>query len=254
LRPRVRDLDLASLERTFTVRASEGFVEFLAAPVAAAVMRAAPRARLHFAAKPDKDAAPLREGRVDLEIGARGAFAPEVRTRLLFRDGFVGVARAGHPLLTDGAITPARYAACDHVAASRNDEFAAPLDAALAQLGLARAVRVVVPGYPDAMRFARGSDLVAVAPKSCLCDPAAMAGLASFALPVTTPNILVSAMWHPRGVRDGVSAALRTAVRSPPAAPRPRTRSPARSRTGSSMSLPWAPRTETAGRRRRRAR
>ena len=65
----------------------------------AAVTEAAPRVRLRFAPKPDKDALPLREGQIDLEIGVLGASAPEVRSAVLFRDRFIGAARIGHPLL-----------------------------------------------------------------------------------------------------------------------------------------------------------
>jgi len=222
LRPQIADLDIAALELTFTIRASEGFVEFLSAPLVAAVMQAAPHIRLRFAPKPDKDAGPLREGLIDLEIGVPGVSAPEIRTQLLFRDRFVGVARIGHPLLA--GVTPARYAACDHIVASRNADFTGPVDDALEKLGLRRAIRVVVPGYPDAMRIARHSDLIALVPRSCLgnspaSEHAATSGLESFELPVSTPEITISAMWHPRvdadpahrWLRDTVTSVCRTA-------------------------------------------
>jgi DNA-binding transcriptional LysR family regulator len=103
------DLDIGSLDLTFTIRANEGFIELFAAPLVAAITKAAPRVRLRFAPKPDKDARPLREGLIDLEIGVLGESAPEARTRLLFRDGFVGVARTGHSLLTGRKITPTQH-------------------------------------------------------------------------------------------------------------------------------------------------
>jgi DNA-binding transcriptional LysR family regulator len=224
LAPDQSDLDVASLERTFGIRASEGFVAALSASLVAAITRAAPCVRLRFAPKPEKDAGPLREGQIDLEIGVLGAFAPEVRTQSLFRDRFVGVARIGHPLLSGTKITPKRYAACGHVVASRKGEFIGPVDDALEKLGLQRTVSVVVPGFPDAMRIARHSDLVALVPRSCLAnsltnDQAATAGLQSFELPVRTPEIVVSAMWHPRldadpahrWLRDTVVSVCRTA-------------------------------------------
>jgi len=198
LSPRSDRLDIALLERTFTLRANEGFIERFSAPLVAAICGVAPGVRLRFAPKPQKDANPLREGRIDLEIGVRGASAPEVRTQMLFRDDFVGVARVGHPLLV-GIMTPARYAACQHVAASRRGLFTGPVDAALAALGLARSVVVVVPGFSDAMRIARDADLVALVPRSCLdgAEPSSD-GLTQFDLPVETPRIAISAMWHPR--------------------------------------------------------
>jgi DNA-binding transcriptional LysR family regulator len=65
-----------------------------------------------------KDVASLREARVDLEIGVLGKSGPELRTRSIYRDRFVGMVRAGHPLLAS-PVTPAAYAACQHVVASR---------------------------------------------------------------------------------------------------------------------------------------
>jgi DNA-binding transcriptional LysR family regulator len=216
LSPKSRELDVAALERDFTIRAGEGFVDLLAASLVAAVAEAAPRVRLRFVPKPFKTADPLRDGAVDLEIGTPGFPAPEVRTRLLFRDGFVGAVRAGHTLLS-GPVTPERYAACGHVVASRKGKFTGPLDDALAALGLKRRIVAVVPGFPDAMQVARGTDLVALVPRSCLrvapgIAGAAPADLAGFDLPVPTPELAVSAMWHPRLDADPAQRWLRRMV------------------------------------------
>lgn len=224
LRPPARRLELATLDRTFTLRASEAFIELLSAPLVTAAIRAAPHVRLRFTPKPDKDALPLREGSIDLEIGVVGTLAPEVRTQLLFRDSFVGVCRAGHPLLVGKGVTPERYAACSHVAASRRGGFTGPVDDALERLGLKRTVVVVVPSYTNAMWIARHSDLVALVPRSCLgnalvSDRAAAVGLQDFELPVRTPQIRIAAIWHPRmdddpahrWLRDTVTAVCRAA-------------------------------------------
>lgn len=215
LSPRASQLDLASLERTFTIRAGEGFMELFCAPLVAAVSQAAPHVRLRFAPKPDKDALPLREGQVDLEVGVLGASAPEVRTRFLFRDVFIGAARVGHPLL-EGPVTPERFAACRHVVASRKGNFTGPVDDALQALGLRREIVAVVPGFPDAIRVARDTDLVALVPRSGLArstsaDPTGP-GVVGFDLPVRTPPIAISAMWHPRMEADPAHRWLRDLV------------------------------------------
>ena len=218
LSPRPGDLDVASLARTFTLRAGEGFVALFSAALVAAIAAAAPHVRLRFAPKPHKDALALRDGQIDLDLGTAGASAPEVRTRFLFRDTFIGAVRTGHALL-EGTITPERYAACRHVVASRRGTFTGPVDDALEALGLRREIVAVVPGFPDAMRIARETDLVALAPRSGLAgaaDPAAT-GLVGFDLPVRTPAIAISMMWHPRmdadpahrWLRDTVSAVCR---------------------------------------------
>lgn len=216
LSPQTSHLDVASLERTFTIRASEGFVGRFSAPLVAAVTEAAPHVRLRFVPKPDKDALPLRDGRIDLEIGVLGASAPELRIQFVFRDDFIGAARIGHPLLA-GPMTPERYVACRHVVASRKGAFTGPVDDALEELGLRREIVAVVPGFPDAMRIARQSDLIALVPRSCLggapsgADPLAQ-GLAGFDLPVRTPQIAISAMWHPRVDADPAHRWLRNTV------------------------------------------
>lgn len=216
LSPQTDALDLATLARTFTIRANEGFIERFAAPLVAAIVDIAPHIRLRFAPKPQKDSAPLREGAIDLEIGVLGAAAPELRAQLLFRDDFFGVVRVGHPLLTE-PITPARYAAFGHVVASRKGAFAGPVDAALKTLGLGRMVVAVVPGFRDAIRIASRSDLVALVPRACLApDPAnggtPSGGVVDFDLPVPTPAIAISAMWHPRMDADPAHRWLRSVV------------------------------------------
>jgi DNA-binding transcriptional LysR family regulator len=221
LGPEAAGIDPATLERTFVVRANEGFVALFAAPWVAAIAEAAPGVRLRFVPRLVKDAQSLRAGSVDLEIGVLGRSAPEVRTRAIFRDRFVGAARVGHPLLA-GPVTPARYAACRHVVASRKDDVHGPVDDALAELGLRRRIVAVVAGFPDALRIARGSDAVAQVPRSLvragLPGAAALAeGLEVFDLPMALPEIVVSAMWHPRldaepahrWLRDALMAVLR---------------------------------------------
>jgi len=204
LRPATADLDLATLQRSFTIRANDGFVEIFAAPLVAAVTAAAPNVRLHFAPKPDKNVQALREGMVDLEIGVLGESGPEVRLQGLFRDHFVGVVRTGHALLESGPITPERYAACRHVVASRRGLANGPVDTALAGLGLARTVVAVVPGFRAALAIASTSDLVALVTNSFFHatqvgrTQSAAVAVSSFPLPMRTEAITISQMWHPR--------------------------------------------------------
>jgi DNA-binding transcriptional LysR family regulator len=218
LRPAVKKLDLSSLERTFIIRANDGFVETLAAPLIAAVTSHAPYVRMHFAPKPDKDVRPLRDGLIDLEVGVMGESAPEVRVQALFRDRFVGVVRKGHTLAGLGKVTAKRYAACGHVVASRRGRASGPVDDALLAIGLMRTVVAVVPSFAAALAVARSSDLVALLPLSFLNglrksqneDLASMMHI--FPLPVRTEPITVSLMWHPRMDADSAHRWLRGLV------------------------------------------
>ena len=210
LRP-AEKLDLKTIVRTFTIRSTDGFVENFGPRLIARVEKDAPGVRLRFMQKPDKDSTPLREGIVDLEIGVVGqATGPEMMAQALSRDRFIGVARRNHPL-SKGKITPQRYAAGRHIAVSRRGLDKGPIDEALKPLGLERHVVVIVGAFSTALSLARATDLIANVPERHTGN--LRAGMFSFPLPVSTPEITVSMLWHPRLDADPAHRWLRGCVR-----------------------------------------
>ena len=209
LRP-AHELDLARLERTFTLRTRDGFVENFGPALLARVAAQAPGVRLRFLPKPDKDNAPLRDGGVDLETGVVGqGTGPEMRAQALLRDRFVGVVRAGHPLAR-GRVTPARYAKARHIGVSRRGEGRTAIDDALEALGLGRRVVTIVDGFAGALALARETDLVASVPEHH--TGRLRAGMRTFQLPLALPAFTVSLMWHPRMHADAAHRWLRECV------------------------------------------
>ncbi len=202
-------LDLARLERSFVIRANDGFVGTFGAALASLAAGQAPKVRLRFAHQDQEDVEALREGRVDADIGVIGAMGPEIRLQALFRDRFVGVVRPGHPLAQ--AVTPESFASFPHVSVSRRGRFAGPIDEALSALGLRRAVTIAVANFADALAIVKTSDHVAAVPAR-LTEPA-RAGLHSFELPVKTDALAVSLAWHPRFDADPAHRWLRSTVR-----------------------------------------
>ncbi|MGE0713345.1 MAG: LysR family transcriptional regulator [Planctomycetota bacterium] len=210
LRP-ARTPDLSRLVRTFTLRTSEGFVENFGPRLIARLGEDAPGVRLRFVHKPDRSSAGLRDGSVDLETGVIGAAtSPELRQQTLFRDRFVGVVRAGHPL-AKGRVTPKRYAAGGHIVVSRRGDDGGPIDEALERLGLARRVVTIVGGFATALALARRSDLIASVPERHTGD--LRDGMRSFSLPVGLPELRVSMLWHPRQQADPAHQWLRGCLR-----------------------------------------
>src|SRR3954447_9423292 len=209
LRP-AEKLNLKQLVRTFTLRTSEGFVENFGPDLIARVGEEAPGVRLRFVQKPNKDSTPLRDGTVDLETGVVGmTTSPEVRAQALFRDRFIGVVRMGHAL-TQGEITPARYAAGRHLCVSRRGLEKGPIDEALEPFGLEREIITIVDGFSTALALARASDLIASVPERHTGN--LRAGMHSFPLPVSTPEMTVSLLWHPRLDADPAHRWLRRCI------------------------------------------
>jgi len=218
LRPSTAALNLATLERSFTLRTNAGFIEIFGAALIAAVAAVAPFVQLRFMPKPEKSAKYLREGLIDLEVGVLGEMGPEIRLTALYRDKFVGVVRKGHPLEMDGEISAAKYAALGHVVVSRHERGTGPVDALLAEMNLQRKIVSMVPGFPAALAVAQASDLVALVPATFLLNQPGLNGnsgearLYVFELPVKTNDITISLMWHPRSEADPAHRWLRQLV------------------------------------------
>ncbi|WP_457424205.1 LysR family transcriptional regulator [Roseateles sp. P5_E7] len=204
-------LKLDRLEREFTLRTREGFVENFGATLLARVAAEAPGVRLRFVPKPDRDSGPLRDGSVDLETGVIGSTTGlELRAQALFRDRFVAVVRQGQALAS-GKLTTKRYAAGRHVAISRAGTAAGPVDEALSAMNLARDIVVTVAGFSEALALARGTDLIATVPErhtGHLRD-----GLLTVDLPLALESFTVSLLWHPRMDGDAAHRWLRSCVR-----------------------------------------
>jgi len=206
LRP-AEKLNLKQLVRTFTLRARDGFVENFGSDLIVRAGEQAPGVRLCFVHKPNKESSFLRDGTVDLETGVVGkTTGPEVRTRALFTDRFIGVVRMGHAL-GQGEMTPSRYAAGRHICVSRRGLDKGPIDEALKPFGLEREIATIVAGFSTALALARTSDLIASVPERQTGN--LRAGMHSFALPVPAPEITISLLWHPRQDADPAHRWLR---------------------------------------------
>ncbi|WP_395607683.1 LysR family transcriptional regulator [Pseudomonas sp. B22129] len=210
LRP-VQALEMGQVVRTFTLRASEEFVENLGPALLARIAREAPGVRLRFVNKTDKDYTLLREGGVDLVIGVVDPDAsPEIVMQALFRDRLVGVVRAGHPL-SRGAVTAQRFAQGRHVYVSRRGLDRGQIDEALEAQGLTRDISTIVAGFATAIALARDTDLIASVPERYTAHQ--REGLYSFVLPVSIPTFTVAMLWHPRQDADLAHRWLRSCLR-----------------------------------------
>lgn len=210
LRPEA-GLNLSTLRRTFTIRASDGLPEAIGPSLIGKVQSEAPGVRLHFVRKLDKDSAGLRDGSLDFETGVVGeAIGPEVKAQALFVDRYVGVVRSGHPLARH-PVKATDYAAWDHVLTWRLGLDLGGIDDALLALGLKRNVMATVDGFAAAIALARVSDLVATVPEkhtATLRD-----GMHSFPLPLAMRDFTISLLWHPRLDGDPAHRWLRESIR-----------------------------------------
>lgn len=207
-----RELDLATLERTFTLRWHDSLVALVGPALLAAVREQAPGVRLRFIAESSIDTPGLRRGEVDLEMNASRPAAPDIHAEKVAETPHVIVVRRGHPLARGKTVTAERYAAAEHITVSRRGKLDNILDEALAQLGLTRRVVAAVPSEAAAFAFVRDTDLLVVAPEAT-ARPAA-ADLALLPLPLDLPPAPVYVSWHQRYDTDPAHMWLRDLART----------------------------------------
>jgi DNA-binding transcriptional LysR family regulator len=201
---------LKDVARTMTIRCSDAVATILLGPLLTSSREQAPELRFRFVPEGEEDAASLREGRVDLDVGVMDMTEPELRVEGIARDSFVGVTRRKHPLAS-GTITARRFAAAQHVAVSRRGRMMGPVDVALAELGLRRTVSASVPDFLSALHAVARSEWVTCVPR--LVAQHVTLPVFIFALPFPLPEITISTSWHPRADADPTHRWLRKEIK-----------------------------------------
>jgi DNA-binding transcriptional LysR family regulator len=209
-----RELDLATLERAFTLRWHDSLVAFCGPALLAAVREQAPGVRLRFIAESSIDTPELRRGEVDLEANADRPIAPDIRAEKVAETRHIVVARRGHSLTRLKTVSAERYAAAEHINVSRRGRLGNIIDDALAERGLTRRVVATAPTEAAAFEFVRGSDLLVTAPESTTRSAAADPGLSLLSLPLELPPASVYLSWHQRYDTDRAHVWLRDLART----------------------------------------
>ncbi|MGI2035557.1 LysR family transcriptional regulator [Rhizobium panacihumi] len=205
-----RDVDLAALDKTFTVRSGDGFVASFGAAIAATMAIQVPNARLRFIPQGNEDVQSVRDGTIDLDIGVMGELGPEVRLQTLFHDHFIAVVRREHPLLGQ-TVKLESLVSYPFVSVSRRGRFNGPLDDVLASVGHSRMTSLAVPSMSDALSVVAFSDCIATVPARL--SKALRQNLSDIDVPLQTDPIVISMAWHPRYENDPANRWLRSCVR-----------------------------------------
>lgn len=203
---------LEHLERQFTVRANDVFVAAYGGRLLDALRAKAPNISLRLRTETDQDDEALREGQIDLWIGATNALDPEVRVQTLFTTHFLALADKAHPIF-DGKITAERFAAYEHINISRRGVNAGPIDARLLDLGLRRTIAMVAPTFVAGMFALPGSKLIMPAPEHMVWSLATLESrIRAFRIPLKLDSFAMRQAWHPRVDNDAVHRWLRSTV------------------------------------------
>lgn len=203
-----QELDLAALDRVFTVRWHDALTAACGTALITAVHGEAPGVRLRLSAEPGTDDAELRRGEVDLESSSGIPTLPDIRHRLVGTDRLILAVRPGHPL-TEAPLSPERYAAAEHLTVSRRGSLRDPIDDALATRGLERRVVAAGPTAAFALQLALDTDLVVTLPDAVTRAARDRLGLVALQPPLQLPGVPLYLLWHRRYDNDRAHTWLR---------------------------------------------
>ena len=215
LRPE-QPLDIARLDRTFVVRASDATIVTLGRALELLVRREAPDVALHFvgsgladAALPDAALPDAIE--VDLDIGVQYGLGPDLRIQRLYQDEMIPVVRTDHPL-ANHRVGPARLAELECVAVASQR---AKLEQ-IRRIGGRRGRRAqsrVVPSFLAAASLVRQSDAYTVLPARLASVILEAFGLCRLSVAGAPVRITIAQAWSPRFDHDAGHTWLRDCVR-----------------------------------------
>jgi len=205
LRPEL-PLDLATLERTFIIRASDAMIVTAGHALDVLVRREAPRVALHLVGVLLPE---VREA--DLDIGVQFGTAPDLRVQTLFREEMVPVVRKDHPLASR-RVSPARLAVLEHIAVASQrakfDELTKP------KRGRNwRTPSRIVPSFLAAAALVRASDAYTVIPERLARAIVDTFGLCRLSVGGPVSKVTIAQAWSPRFDNDPGHIWLRGCVR-----------------------------------------
>ena len=204
--------DPSTSERTFYIATSD-LVEQMIAPRLVEELKAlAPGIHLVFN-KFDKRsfATEIESGDADFCITVLESTHPALMVTTLFRDDFVSVARAGHPIF---AATPDAKAFCayPHILAGTGRDIRGTVDGELEKLGLSRDVRYKVANFSSAPYLAESSDGIFTAPRRFVDTVLDKFNIVAFELPVDHPGYGMKVYWHVKNKDDQANRWLRERI------------------------------------------
>lgn len=159
----------------------------------------------------DAGHAMLDGGGAELIAGNFPEPPPHMRSELLFTEGFVCAARAGHPILSK-RLTLKRYLAAEHLQVSTSGNPHGYVDDILDGMGVRRVVKVTVGHFLAAPLLLENTDLVATEPRRLFLPFRRRLPLELASPPFALPEFEVTQVWHSRHDGDAGHAWLRGVV------------------------------------------
>jgi DNA-binding transcriptional LysR family regulator len=205
--------DPASADLVVTIAASDYIQYAVLLPLMLVLKREAPMIRLAWRALDGRLVADQAErGEIDLAIMTPETGPDLLRSRKLFDERYVCIARRDHPRV-HRSLDLDTFAALEHVVVSpRGGRFTGPTDVALEAHFLSRRVAMSVASFLMVPEIVARSDMIALVPKRLIRDHDDRLVVCEPPIPVT--GFAIGMLWHDRNTAHPPQRWLRDRIAS----------------------------------------
>jgi DNA-binding transcriptional LysR family regulator len=210
---RGRGFDPATADLTVAIACSDYIQLAVIAPLVLDLRISAPKLRIAIrqldGSLVDRQ---MEAGVIDLAVMTPSTAAPALRTRALFRERYVTIARRRHPQVK-GKLTLDDFVALEHVVVSpRGGGLSGPVDTALGKLGRKRRIAVSAASFLFVPELVARSDLIATVPARLVRERAER--LQVLEPPLRVEGFAIGLVWHERTHRHPAHRWVRERVRT----------------------------------------
>lgn len=154
----------------------------------------------------------MAAGRIDLALGLLPQLQAGFYQQLLFRQRYVCLLRADHPLARKRRLSLADFGAAEHVRVQAAGTGHGRVDELLARHGVTRRILLTLPHYVALAHVLASTELIATVPERFAQRVSRPLGLCTRALPLALEGSAIHQFWHARLHRDPANQWLRALI------------------------------------------
>jgi DNA-binding transcriptional LysR family regulator len=208
------DFEPGTSQRRFVLAATD-YMEFLLIPeLSGQIEQAAPGIDIHVKrTEASFPLAQLESGALDVVLGFESVLNPPAHlySQKLYSDLMACVVRQNHPLIKKPPSLE-EYLAVPHMLISRTGSNVGVIDQKLAERGLERRIKLIVPHFLSAPLIVAETDMILSLPYRIAEQFTRFAPLDVFPVPIELPAYDLIMIWHPLRDKDPAHVWLRDKI------------------------------------------
>ena len=210
-----RTFDPATAKREIAIAGSDYASLIIIPKLLAHCATAAPNLDFRLiSVEKDNTQATLESGETEIAFGVFPNGLRQTKQTALFQEHLVGIARTGHPAITQGCIDLETFASLSHVLSTQRRDATGYGDRILAKRGLQRRVAVTTPHLLLVPSLVATSDLIAMVPSRIATLHLQQGNIQQFELPFPSEPWSLSILWSSLATADPLNTWLRKTLQT----------------------------------------